>query len=71
MDKNLWFVQNKRLSKEYEEKLRMRRNLFMEITGIKRGVVITFVTPAGISQGIHSSIAHSQLTAKHLFADIL
>ena len=58
------------ISKDYEEKLRNRRNLFMEVTGINRGVVITFVTPSGISQGIHSSIVHSQLTAKHLFADI-
>lgn len=58
------------ISKDYEEKLRNRRNLFMEITGINRGVVITFVTPSGISQGMHSSIVHSQLTAKHLFAEI-
>ena len=59
------------ISKEYEEKLKSRRNLFMEMTGIKRGVVITFVTPAGVSQGLHSSIVHSQLAAKHLFADVL
>lgn len=59
------------ISKEYEEKLRNRRNLFMEITGIKRGAVITFITPAGVAHGIHASIVHSQLTAKHLFADIM
>ena len=59
------------ISKEYEEKLKARRNLFMEMAGVKRGAVITFVTPAGVSQSIHSSIVHSQLTSKHLFADVL
>ena len=59
------------ISKEYEEKLKFRRNLFMEITGIKRGVVITFITPEGVSQGLHSSVVHSQLTSRHLFADLL
>ena len=59
------------ISKEYEEKLKFRRNLFMEITGIKKGVVITFITPEGVSQGLHSSVVHSQLTARHLFADLL
>ena len=59
------------ISKEYEEKLKARRNLFMEMAVVKCGAVITFVTPAGVSQGIHSSIVHSQLTAKHLFADVL
>ena len=58
------------ISKEYEEKLKSLRNLFMEMAGVKRVAVITFVTPAGVSQGIHSAIVHSQLTAKHLFADI-
>lgn len=59
------------ISKEYEEKLKARRNLFMEMTGIRRGAVMTFITPSGVAQGLHSSIVHSQLTARHLFADIL
>ena len=36
------------ISKEYEEKLKSLRNLFMEMAGVKRGAVITFVTPAGV-----------------------
>lgn len=59
------------ITKEYEDKLRERRELFMESTGINRGVVITFITPRGVSQGIHSSIVHSQLTSRHLFANLI
>ena len=42
----------------------------MEVMDIRRGPVYTFITPAGIARGIHSSFVHSQLTAKDLFADI-
>lgn len=58
------------IKKEYEQQLRERKKLFMEMTGITRGPVHTFITPFGISQGIHSSIVHSQLTAKDLFAKV-
>ena len=58
------------IRKDYEELLKTRKSLFMEITGITRGPVLTFITPMGLSQGPHSSIVHSQLTAKHLFANI-
>lgn len=44
--------------------------LFMEVMDIRRGPVFTFVTPMGISRGVHSSFVHSQLTAKDLFIDI-
>ena len=42
----------------------------MEVMDIRRGPVFTFVTPMGISRGVHSSFVHSQLTAKDLFIDI-
>ena len=58
------------IKKDYEERLKKRKALFMEIAEITRGPVITFITPMGLSQGSHSSIVHSQLTAKHLFASI-
>ena len=58
------------ITKDYEERLKTRKMLFMEMTGISRGPVYTFVTPMGVSRGIHSSFIHSQLTAKDLFADI-
>ena len=58
------------ITKDYEERLKTRKELFMEVMDIRRGPVFTFVTPMGISRGVHSSFVHSQLTAKDLFADI-
>ena len=58
------------ITKDYEERLKTRKELFMEVMDIRRGPVYTFVTPMGISRGVHSSFVHSQLTAKDLFADI-
>lgn len=57
------------ITKDYEQRLRERKNLFMEVTGISRGPVLTFVTPMGLAKGTHSSIVHSQLTTIDLFAD--
>ena len=56
------------ITKEYEERLQHRKALFIEATGTTHNVVHTFITPAGVARGIHSSFIHSQLTAKHLFA---
>jgi len=58
------------ITKDYEQRLRERKNLFMEVTGISRGPVLTFVTPMGLAKGTHSSIVHSQLTTIDLFADL-
>ena len=58
------------ITKTYEKHLQERKSLFMEITGISRGVVHTFISPLGLSKGLHSSIVHSQLTAEDLFAEI-
>ena len=58
------------ITKSYEQKLRERKNLFMEVNGIMRGPTITFITPMGIARGAHSSIAQEQLTAIELFAEL-
>lgn len=58
------------ITKEYEERLKYRKNLFMEMTNISRGPVHTFITPMGVAKGVHSSLVHSELTAKDLFAVI-
>lgn len=58
------------ITKIYEQRLLERKTLFMEITGITRGVVLTFVTPRGLSKGSRSSWVHSEITAKDLFADV-
>lgn len=56
------------IKKDYAQRLSDRKALFMELTGVGRSVVHTFITPMGISKGQHSSIIHSQLTATDLFA---
>ena len=44
------------ITKDYEERLKTRKNLFMDVMGISRGG--------------HSSFIHSQLTAKDLFTPL-
>lgn len=58
------------ITKTYEKHLQERKSLFMEITGISRGVVHTFISPMGLSKGLHSSVVHDQLTAEDLFAEV-
>lgn len=55
------------ITKDYEQRLQERKHLFMDMTGISRGVVHTFITPIGLAKGMHSAFVHSQLTAKDLF----
>ena len=56
------------ITKEYEEKLKSRRLLFMEVTGESRGVVLTMITPNGLKNSMHSSLIHSEITVKELFS---
>jgi hypothetical protein len=58
------------ITKNYEQRLLERKTLFMEITGVTRGVVLTFVTPRGLSKGSRSSWVHSEITAKDLLAEV-
>ena len=55
------------IKKEYAEWLSKRKQLFMEENNISRGVVLTFVTPYGLKEGLHTSLVHSSLSAKELF----
>ena len=55
------------IKKEYAERLSKRKQLFMEENNISRGVVLTFVTPYGLKEGLHTSLVHSSLSAKELF----
>lgn len=57
------------ITKDYAQRLQDRKTLFMEITGISRGVVHTFITPSGIAQNSNFGIVHSQITSKDLFAE--
>ena len=64
------FCENQyKITKDYEETLRRRAQVFSEETHISRGVVHTLITPVGLSQGAHSGIIHSVVTAKDLFAE--
>lgn len=58
------------IKKDYAEKLLQRRELFMDVTGERRGVVLTMVTPKGLKQGTHAPIINSEITAKDLFYDL-
>ena len=55
---------------DYAQRLRERKALFMDVTGVSHGAVFTFITPMGLAKGAHSSLVHSQLTARHLFAPL-
>ena len=58
------------ITKDYAARLQERKNLFMEVTKTLRGPVHTFITPLGLARGTHTSIVHSELTAKDLFATV-
>lgn len=59
------------ITKDYAERLSQRRDLFMELTDISRGVVLTMITPKGLSSATMPAYVHSQLTATHLFAELI
>ena len=59
------------ITKDYEERLQTRKQLFMEETGVAHGAVHTFITPLGLTRNSHTTFVHSQLTAKDLFRDII
>ena len=66
------FTQTKySITKEYAQQLLERKQLFMEVNHIKRGVVITLVTPYGLKEGVGTSVVHSSLNASALFAELL
>lgn len=58
------------ITKDYAERLLQRRQLFMEVSGETRGVVLTMVAPRGVKQNIHASHIHSEITVRELFADL-
>ncbi len=58
------------ITTDYAALLRERRQLFMEDEKISSTPVFTFVTPYGLSQGINSSLVHSEITSEHLFATV-
>jgi hypothetical protein len=57
------------ITKEYEQHLRERLEIFRQVTRKNGGMVHTFITPQGVANGSHSSIVHSEVTADDLFAE--
>jgi AAA+ ATPase superfamily predicted ATPase len=57
------------ITKEYEQHLRERLDIFRQVTQKNSGLVHTFITPQGIASGSHSSIVHSEITAGDLFTE--
>lgn len=55
------------ITKQYEQHLMDRKNVFSEVTGM-RNCVVTFVTPYGVKRNMHSGIMHSGVIAEDLFA---
>lgn len=55
------------ITEDEEMKLRRRRGNFIEATKTKKAVHITLVTPYGIKQNSHSSIAQNNLTLESFF----
>ena len=57
------------ITKEYEQHLRERLDIFRQVTQNTAGLVHTFITPHGVASGSHHSIVHSEITANDLFAE--
>ncbi|MCQ2375768.1 MAG: AAA family ATPase [Salinivirgaceae bacterium] len=57
------------ISKEYEQKLRMRLAIFKESTSCRKSLVTTFVTTFGVVPGKHSAIAAAEVTMDDLFVN--
>lgn len=62
-------MQEYTVTESEETKLRRRRSNFIEATQTKKAVHITFITPYGLRQNIHSSIAQNEVRMDDLFAD--
>ena len=54
------------ISKDYENKLRMRNAIFRAETKTTKALAVTFVTVFGVVPNIHSGIVHSEVTAEDL-----
>lgn len=55
------------ISKDYAEKLKARASVFKAMSKTRKSLVHTFVTVDGVLKNSHSSLLHSEVTAKDLF----
>ena len=55
------------ITRDYEQRLRMRMAIFKSETKTRKSVVNTFITTYGVIPGKHSAIVQSELTMEDLF----
>ena len=55
------------ITRDYEQRLRMRMAIFKSQTKTRKSVVNTFITTYGVITGKHSAIVQSELTMDSLF----
>ena len=55
------------ITRDYEQRLRMRMAIFKSETKTRKSVVNTFITTYGVIPGKHSAIVQSELTMDDLF----
>lgn len=58
------------ITADYEARMNERRQLFRQVTGVRQSVVLTMVTPFGITPGKHTGNIHSTISSKELFSEI-
>lgn len=58
------------ITKDYEQHLRERMDIFRQVTGTHCSLIHTFMTPRGLVRGAHTSLVHSEIVAEDLFADV-
>lgn len=57
------------ITKQYEQHIVDRKNVFSEVTGL-RNCVVTFVTPYGVKRNMHSGTVHSEIISEDLFSTV-
>ena len=55
------------IDKAYAEKLRIKREVFRQVTKTRKTLLLTMVTPHGVKSNSHSHVADSQITLDALF----
>lgn len=57
------------INKDYDQRLRERREIFLQETGTRKGARLVLVTPHGVRRNAYWNTIQAQVTAGDLFAD--
>jgi len=58
------------IEKSYAENLRGKREIFRQVTKIRKSLLLTMVTPCGLKPNTHAHLADSQITMDALFVPL-